>query len=385
MRCVRALRCPSTWQRRCRRLGIRECERKQTRITLHIINRVNGGHPTYCSKTGTPLQAPVVGGGSFGFSVATDEHAGTVVVGQPDATDGLGIVYAYNQIALCAYQSYELPTPPTPATKADGEPPGLLGMMTALSRDGRWLAVAGTLEGSSTMAQVYIYRRQSNDSTGGFLLHQKLSLQPAPTADPDTPAGSVYAGSLSMSKDGRLVLVSWSVYGAGLNADSADPYGAPSDEVYGSSQLYRRLSDAGRYTRAQGDLGRLAPQLARTQYFGANSLVVGDGSIVAVSTRLIDKTRADKGAPAIIVYRRTATGLFELLTTLRVPDSDGTFVMTDSGSHLAVVRGSDVTVYVREGDLSKGKTVYNKRCSLLGQDMNLEPSECGFFEGVLGG
>jgi len=308
--------------------------------------------------------------------VSTDEHASTVVVGQPDATDGLGIVYAYNQVALCAYQPYELPTPPTPSTRADGEPPGLLGMMTALSRDGRWLAVAGTLEGSSTMAQVYIYRRQSNDSTGGFLLHQKLSLQPAPTADPSTSAGKVYAGSLSISRDGKLVLVSWSVYGAGLSADSADPYGTPSSDMYGSAQLYRRLNDAGRYTRAQGDLGRLAPGLGRTQFYGANSMVVAEGTVIAVSTRLIDKTAPDKGTPAVVIYRRTNSGLFELLTTIRVPNSDGTFVMTDSGSHLAVVRGSDIYIYVREGDLSNGKTVYNKRCTLLGEDMNLEPSEC---------
>ena len=55
------------------------------------------------------------------------------------------------QVKLCAYQPFELPVP---TTAADGAAPGLLGMMTALSRDGRWLAVAGTLEAGSTMAQV---------------------------------------------------------------------------------------------------------------------------------------------------------------------------------------------------------------------------------------
>ena len=50
--------------------------------------------------------------------------------------------------------------------------------------------------------------------------------------------------------------------------------------------------------------------------------------------------------------------------------------MTENGSHLAVVRGSDVHVYVREGDLATGKFVYNKRCTLVGGDMNLQASEC---------
>lgn len=331
--------------------------------------------PSYCSKTGTPLQTPVVGGGSFGFSVSTNDKADTVVVGQPDAEGGKGLVYAYNHVSLCAYQSWELPRPPDPASKAGGaEPAGLLGMMTALSRDGKWLAVAGSLEGAGTMAQVYIYHRQANDSSGGFQLHQKLLLQPGPTAKLDTPPGRVYAGSLSMSRDGRLVLVSWSVYGAGQGSDSSDPYGAPSGEFYGSAQLYRRLNTENKYTRAQADLARIAPPLTRTQFFGANSAVAADGSIIAVSTRVIDPTQPT-GAPAIVIYRRTHTGIFELLTTLRVPGSDGTFVLSDTGSHLAVVRGSDILVYVREGDLSSGKTVYNKRCTLQGEEMNLEPSE----------
>jgi hypothetical protein len=124
----------------------------------------------------------------------------------------------------------------------------------------------------------------------------------------------------------------------------------------------------------QADLARLAPPLTRTQFFGANSAVTADGSVIAVSTRVVDPTQP-AGAPALVVYRRTVTGLFELLTTLRVPSSDGTFVLTDNGSHLAVVRGSDIHIYVREGDLMTGKTVYNKRCTLVGEDMNLEPSE----------
>jgi hypothetical protein len=126
--------------------------------TPHTKHRAGAG-PSYCSGTGTPLQSPVVGGGSFGFSVSANSDASTVVVGQPDAVSGQGLVYAYNHVALCAYQSYELPTPPVPATKAAGEAPGLLGMMTAMSRDGRWLAVAGTLEAGSTMAQVQEGRR----------------------------------------------------------------------------------------------------------------------------------------------------------------------------------------------------------------------------------
>ncbi|GBF98091.1 histidyl-tRNA synthetase [Raphidocelis subcapitata] len=333
-----------------------------------------GNAPTYCSKTGTPLQAPVVGGGSFGFSVSTNVNADTVIVGQPDANGGKGLVYAYNHISLCAYQSFELQRPPDPTSKAGGaEPAGLLGMMTAMSRDGKWLAVAGSLEASSAMAQVFIYRRHANDSNGGFELHQKLLLQPGPTANLDTPPGHVYAGSLSMSRDGRLVLVSWSVYGAGQGSDSSDPYGPPSGAFYGSAQLYRRLNTGDKYTRAQADLARIAPPLTRTQFFGANSAVVGDGSVIAVSTRVIDPTQP-AGAPAIVIYRRTNTGVFELLTTLRVPGSDGTFVMTDTGSHLAVVRGTNINVYVREGDLSSGKTVYNKRCTLVGEEMNLEPT-----------
>jgi hypothetical protein len=375
--------------------------------------------PSYCAKTGTPLQAPVVGGGSFGFAVSADDRASTIVVGQPDAADGTGLVYSYNQVALCAYQAYELPAPPPPSTKADGAPAGLLGMMAALSRDGRWLAVAGALEGGGTMAQVYVYRRQSNDSTGNFLLHQKLALQPAPTttgngggghggggADRGSSSsssekqsvdnattttsssssngdnnnnnkqpGRVYSGSLTVSRDGKLVLVSWSVYGAGRSANSQDPYGEPSNSAYGSAQLYRRQSDTGKYARAQADLARLAPPLARTQFFGANSAVSADGSVIAVSTRVIDKTTSPAaGAPAMVVYRRTPAGAYSLLTTLRVPGSDGTFAVTGSGSHLAVVRGSDVHVYVREGDLGSGKAVYNKRCTLVGDEMNLEPS-----------
>jgi hypothetical protein len=312
--------------------------------------------------------------------VSTDETGATIAVGQPDAEGGQGLMYAYNQVALCAYQSYDLPIP-TPAqlaaagVDAAAAPPGTMGMMTAMSRDGRWLAVAGALEASNTMAQVYIYRRQSNDSTGGFLFHQKLALQPAPPQG-SGGSGRVYAGSLSLSREGRLVLVSWSVYGQGLSGESEDPYGAPSLGVQGSAQLYRR-NDAGHYSRAQADLSRLAPPYAKTQFFGANSYVVGDGNVIAISTRVIDKARAGAGSPAIVIFRRTASGSFELLTTLKTPGSDGTFVMAESGSHLAVVRGSDVHVYVREGDLSAGKTVYNKRCTLVGEDMNLEPSECG--------
>ena len=334
--------------------------------------------PSYCSKTGTPLQSPVVGGGSFGFAVSVDHKAETIVVGQPDATDGAGLVYNYNQVALCAYQSFELPAPPAPKLAADGAAPGLLGMMAALSRDGRWLAVAGTLEQRSTMAQVFIYRRAGNDSSSGptFALHQKLMLQPAPTERVDAAPGKVYAGSLSIARDGRLVLVSWSVYGAGQAAGSDDPYGAPATAAYGSAQLYRRLQDEGRYTRAQADLARLAPPLARTQFFGANSWVTPEGNVVAVSTRVVDKTQPS-GAPAIVVYRRAPSGVFELLTTLKVPRSDGAFAMTETGSHLAVVRGTDVFVYVLEGDLGRGRSVYNKRCTLLGEDMNLEPSERG--------
>ena len=349
------------------------------------------GAPTYCATTGTPLQTPVVEGGSFGFSVATDAVGSTIAVGQPDAEEGRGLMYAYNQVALCAYQSYDLPIPSqTEIAAASGvspasvPPPGMVGMMSALSRDGRWLAVAGNLEADNTMAQVYVYRRQSNDSTGGFIFHQKLTLQPAPTADGAAAPGKVYAGSLSISRDGRLLLVSWSVYGQGLDGESDDPYGPPSESVQGSAQLYRR-NEAGRYSRAQADLSRLSPQYSKTQYFGANSYVVGDGAVIGISTRVIDKSRPSSGAPAIVIFRRTSTGAFELLTTLKTPGSDGTFVMTESGSHLAVVRGSDVHLYVREGDLSTGKTVYNKRCTLVGEDMNLEPSEwrrCGGVGGL---
>ena len=163
--------------------------------------------PSYCSTSGTPLQTPVVEGNSFGFSVSTNDKASTVVVGQPDATDSQGIVYAYNQIKLCAFQSYQVPTPPA----SPSAPPGLLGMMTALSRDGKWLAVAGTLESDSTIAQVYVYQRQTNDSTGNFQFVHKLPLAAAPAADAATAPGKVYSGSLSISRDGRLVLASWSV------------------------------------------------------------------------------------------------------------------------------------------------------------------------------
>jgi hypothetical protein len=107
-----------------------------------------------------------------------------------------------------------------------------------------------TCDSPTLCAQVFIYRRQSNDSTGGFLLHQKLTLQPGPTADAATQPGKVYAGSLSISRDGRLVLVSWSVYGAGQAAGAADPYGPPASGAYGSAQLFRRSIDA-RYGRAQ--------------------------------------------------------------------------------------------------------------------------------------
>jgi hypothetical protein len=321
----------------------------------------------------------VVEGGSFGFAVATDETGSTVAVGQPDAEDGRGLMYAYNQVALCAYQSYDLPVPTVAELAASGvtqaSAPGMMGMMTALSRDGKWLAVAGNLEADSTMAQVYIYRRPSNDSTGGFVFHQKLNLQPAPLGEAGTAArGKVYAGSLSMSREGRLVLVSWSVYGQGLGSESDDPYGAPSTSAPGSAQLYRR-NEHGFYGRAQADLVRTAPPYAKTQFFGANSYVVADGNVIGVSTRVIDKNRPSSGSPGVVVYRRTAAGAFELLTTLKTPGSDGTFVMTESGSHMAVIRGSDVHIYVREGDLLSGKTVYNKRCTLVGEDMNLEPSE----------
>jgi len=331
------------------------------------------GTPSSCSRTGTPLATPVVGGGSFGFSVSTDEKASTIAVGQPDATGSQGIVYAYNQVKLCAYQSYELPRPPAPtaAQLAGGEAPaGLLGMMTALSRDGRWLAVAGTLEGDGAMAQVFVYRRQSNDSTGGFVLYQKLALQPAAT-----PGAAVYAGSLSVSRDGRLVLVSWSVYGAGRGPGSGDAYGPPSGDAQGSAQLYRRPTATGRYTRAQGDLALLAPALARTQFFGANSYLVADGGIAAISTRLIDATKATTGSPAIVLYQRTPTGAFVYVSTLKVPSSDGAFALTESGGHLAVARGADVHVYAREGVVATGKFVFNKRCTLLGDEMNLEASE----------
>jgi hypothetical protein len=118
----------------------------------------------------------------------------------------------------------------------------------------QWPAGCISLVTPTLCLQVFIYRRQSNDSTGGFLLHQKLTLQPGPTADAATQPGKVYAGSLSMSRDGRLVLVSWSVYGEGQTADSTDPYGTPASTFYGSAQLYRRLSE-GRYTRAQVHAG----------------------------------------------------------------------------------------------------------------------------------
>lgn len=335
--------------------------------------------PSYCSTTGTPLETPVVSGGSLGFSVSTDSVASTVAVGQPDAESGQGLLYAYNQVRLCAYQSYELPIPPAPsasAVAAGSDPPAQLGMMTALSRDSKWMAVAGTIEEDSTMAQVYIFRRQSNDSTRNFVFHQKLTLQPAPTDNTSTATpGKVYAGSLSISRDGKLVLVSWSVYGPGRDANSDEPYGPPATSFYGSAQLYRRSTALGSYTRAQVDLARLAPVYARTQFFGANSYVVADGTIIAVSTRVVDTTQPNTGAPAIVIYMRQSNGAFVYLSTLKVPTSDGTFAMTESGSHLAVVRGADVHVYVREGVLNTGKFVYNKRCTLLGDGMNLEASE----------
>ena len=56
--------------------------------------------PSYCSAAGTPLASPVVEGGSFGFSVSTDSDAATIAVGQPDATGGQGLVYAYNQVGV---------------------------------------------------------------------------------------------------------------------------------------------------------------------------------------------------------------------------------------------------------------------------------------------
>ncbi|KAI8463087.1 MAG: hypothetical protein J3K34DRAFT_445283, partial [Monoraphidium minutum] len=354
-------------------------------LSLLLVAAPLGSHralaspPTYCSSTGTPLQTPVVEGGSFGFSVSVDAVGDTIGVGQPDAEDGRGLMYVYNQVALCAFQSYDMPIPtPTEIAAASGTgvaatTPGMMGMMTALSRDGKWMAVAGNLEADNTMAQVYIYRRQSNDSSGGFTFHQKLLLQPAPAANAAGAAGKVYAGSLSISREGRLVLVSWSVYGEGMTAEADDPYGPPSSSVQGSAQLYRR-NEAGHYSRAQADLSRLAPPYAKTQFFGANSYVVADGAVIAVSTRVVDRTRPNTGAPAIVIYRRTPSGAFELLTTLKTPGSDGTFVMTESGSHLAVVRDNDIHMYVREGDLGSGKTVYNKRCTLISEDMTLEPT-----------
>jgi hypothetical protein len=337
----------------------------------------SAGTPSYCSPSGTPLQAPVVEGGSFGFSVSVDSAASTIAVGQPDAEDGDGLLYSYNQVKLCAYQSYGLPAPPTPSGTAGGDPPGFLGMITALSRDGKWLAAAGTLEADGTMVQVYIYRRPSNDSTGGFVFHQKLPLQGAPSSNATGAPGGAYAGSLSISRDGKVVLASWSVYGPGLDSGSDDPYGAPSMSAPGTAQLYRR-NDAvagSRYGRAQADLVRAAPAYARTQYFGANSYVVADGTILAASTRVVDAARPGVGAPAIVVYRRLTTGAFAYVATLKTPSSDGTFVMTESGSHMAVVQGKDVYVYVFEGSLSTGKFLYNKRCTLDGSDMSLQASE----------
>jgi hypothetical protein len=127
----------------------------------------------------------------------------------------------------------------------------------------------------------------------------------------------------------------------------------------------------------QADLARLAPPLARTRFFGANSAVASDGSVAVVSTRVIDAGRPAAGAPALAVFQRTTAGAFVYAATLKLPGSDGTFALTDSGGHLAAVRGSDVHVYAREGDLPTGKFVYNKRCVLPGSDMNLEASECG--------
>ncbi|KAI8463088.1 MAG: hypothetical protein J3K34DRAFT_158219 [Monoraphidium minutum] len=335
--------------------------------------RALAGAPSYCSVSGTPLPAPVVEGGAFGFSVAADASASTIAVGQPDAEGGVGLQYAYNQVALCAYQSYALPTPPAPAAADSGEDPGMMGMMTALSRDGKWMAVAGNLEADNTMAQVYIYRRQSNDSSGGFTFHQKLPLQAAPAAAAGAGPGTVHAGSLSISRDGRLVAISWSVYGDGLDVSSPDPYGAPSVAVQGSAQLYRRASEAGLYKRAQADLARISPPYARTQFFGANSYIVAAGTLLAVSTRVVDAARPGLGSPAIVVYRRLSkTGAFAYANTLKTPVSDGTFVMTESGSHLAVLQGSDVVVYVLEGSLSTGKFVFNKRCTMDGTDMDLQ-------------
>ena len=331
--------------------------------------------PSYCSTSGTPLQTPVVEGNSFGFSVSTNDKASTVVVGQPDATDSQGIVYAYNQIKLCAFQSYQVPTPPA----SPSAPPGLLGMMTALSRDGKWLAVAGTLESDSTIAQVYVYQRQTNDSTGNFQFVHKLPLAAAPAADAATAPGKVYSGSLSISRDGRLVLASWSVYGDGRGASSDDPYGPPATAAFGSAQLFRRNA-TGRYSRAQADLAWGAPPLTRTQFLGANSYVVADGSVLAVATRVVDTTQTATGVPAILIYQRTTTGAFVYATALKAPGCDGTFAMTESGSHLVLVRSGDVYVYVREGDVATGKFVYNKRCTLSGTDMNLAQSELGWMQ-----
>lgn len=219
--------------------------------------------PSYCARTGTPLPAPVVEAGSFGFSVSADEKGSTIAVGQPDATNQAGIVYNYNQVRLCGYRSYELPAPPPPPAPG-AAPPGLLGMMTALSRDGRVMAVAGGLEAGGLTPQLYIYTRQSNDSTGGFELAQRLAAAPAlANASRGEGAGRVYAGSLSVSRDGRIVLASWSVYGAGRSAESPDPYGPPAATPVGAAQLFRRGA-TGRWARGQ-DLVLAAPPLGRTQ------------------------------------------------------------------------------------------------------------------------